>query len=360
MLKKLVLILLSAFLLTGCSSKNLDKNVVTFSSWGSITEVEVLKKIISDFEQENPNIKIQFLHIPQNYFQKLHLLFASSTAPDVVFINNLNLPIYEKYLEDLSEYIDEKKFHPVSIKSLTYQNKLLAIPRDVSSLVFYVNLDKTDLPKPDWTLNDLLTTSNTLKNKKTYALSFEDEIYWALPYLSYFTEPNLTNGISDEELEGIEFYKSLQEEYKFAPSKSQVGSSTLAQMFLDEKIVFYLSGRWMYPKIKEKADFNWGIINFPYGKGNQLIDSSGWAVTKKSKNKESAIKFVKYLSNKKSAKYFTQTGLVVSARIKASENLNNQEHNEKVFLEVLKHSNPTIVDKNYKKTVDRINKLYFE
>ena len=107
MLKKLVLILLSAFLLTGCSSKNLDKNVVTFSSWGSITEVEVLKKIISDFEQENPNIKIQFLHIPQNYFQKLHLLFASSTAPDVVFINNLNLPIYEKYLEDLSEYIDE-------------------------------------------------------------------------------------------------------------------------------------------------------------------------------------------------------------------------------------------------------------
>ena len=74
MLRKFVLILLFAFLLTGCSSKNLDKNVVTFSSWGSITEVEVLKKIISDFEKENPNIKIQFLHIPQNYFQKLHLL----------------------------------------------------------------------------------------------------------------------------------------------------------------------------------------------------------------------------------------------------------------------------------------------
>lgn len=356
MLKRFLFILLTLYLLTGCKSHYSEKDIITFSSWGSITEVEVLKQTISNFERENPNLKIQFMHIPQNYFQKLHLLFASNTAPDVIFINNLNLAIYEKYLEDLTEYVDKKNFYPVSISALTYNNKLLAIPRDISNLVFYVNTDKISLPNTTWKLEDILEKNNN----NAYVLGTEDDIYWALPYLSYFGKTNLTDGISKDEEKGIYFYKSLQNKYKLAPTKSQVGSSTLAQMFLDEKICLYLSGRWMYPKIKEKAKFNWAIINFPYGESEQVADSSGWSVTKNAKNKDAAIKFVQYLSNEKSAKYFAKTGLVVPARIDVADILNNTEKNEKVFLEVLNYSTPTIVNKNYKKITDKINLKYFK
>ena len=93
MLKKIVLSLLIPLFLSGCSV-NKDVQEITFSSWGSISEVQILKKLISDFESENPGTKINFQHIPQNYFQKLHLLFASNTAPDVIFNNNLYLPLY--------------------------------------------------------------------------------------------------------------------------------------------------------------------------------------------------------------------------------------------------------------------------
>ena len=357
MLKKFFLVLFAIILLTGCRSQYSDKIILTFSSWGSITEVDVIKQVIVDFEKENPKIKIQFMHIPQNYFQKIHLLFASNTAPDVVFINNLNLPIYEKYLEDLTDIVDKKDFYPVSISALSYNNKLLALPRDISNLVFYVNLDKTKLPNSNWKLEEITEKKG---DNSSFRVSFEDDIYWATPYLSYLGDVDLTNGISENESRGINFYKSLRDEYKIAPTKSQVGSSTLAQMFLDEKISFYLAGRWMYPKIKERAKFNWAVINFPYGEGKQLCDSSGWAITKSSKNKEAAIKFVQYLSSEKSSEYFAKTELVVPARIKASENLYKLQNNEKVFLEVLKHSKPTIVDKNYKKTVDEINIKYFQ
>ena len=73
---------------------NDQRVVIQFSSWGSESEISILKPILKDFEKENPDIKIDFMHIPQNYFQKLHLLFASNTSPDVIFINNQYLPIY--------------------------------------------------------------------------------------------------------------------------------------------------------------------------------------------------------------------------------------------------------------------------
>lgn len=352
MLKKVFLLIFIAVILCGCKTNNVEKEIINFSSWGSITEVSILKKLISEYENENPNIKIRFLHIPQNYFQKLHLLFASNTTPDVIFINNLNLPIYEKYLEDLTDYIDKNDFYPVSLSGLSYNKKLLAIPRDISNLVFYVNIDKTILPQSNWKIKDLVNSD--------YKISFEDDIYWATPYLSYFGEVDLTDGISEEEKKGIFFYKSLRDEYKIAPTKSQIGSSTLAQMFLDEKILFYLSGRWIYPKIEEKASFNWAVINFPYGNSNQLCDTSGWAVTKKSKNKAEAIKFAKFLASEKSSEYFVKTGLIIPARIKASLLLDNNKHNEKAFLDAIKHSKATVTNKNYKKITDAINLKYFE
>ena len=126
--------------------------VLQFSSWGSKSETDILKPILSDFEKENPDIKIDFMHIPQNYFQKIHLLLASNTAPDVIFINNLYLPLYANHLEKLE--IPEK-FYPQALNALSWDGNLYAIPRDISNLVIYYNknmFDKKDIkyPSQDW------------------------------------------------------------------------------------------------------------------------------------------------------------------------------------------------------------------
>ena len=54
MLKKLLILLLIPFILCACEKKT--KEEITFSSWGSVTEVRIINKIISDFEHENPDI----------------------------------------------------------------------------------------------------------------------------------------------------------------------------------------------------------------------------------------------------------------------------------------------------------------
>lgn len=363
MLRRFFVILLSALFLSGCTTHN-SKEEIVFSSWGSISEVNILQNVIADFEKENPDIKINFIHVPQNYFQKMHLLFASNTAPDVIFINNLYLPVYKSKLEDLTDLVSEDEYYSQAIEGLTADGKLLGVPRDVSNLVFYVNKDILDkngirIPNEHWSLDMLPSIAKKLSKNGIFGVSYEEDLYWALPYLNYFG-----GGIfspqgdviinSEKSKKGIEFYKNLKLQ-GFAPTKAQVGSSTLAQMFIDGRIAFYLSGRWMYPKITEKADFNWLVINFPYGENDLSCDSSGWAISKNSRHKDAAKRFVKYLASKENIDSFAKTGLIVPARIDSSLNLMNDSHNEKVFLKVIKQSSKTPVNKDYKRVIDELN-----
>ncbi len=357
MLKKSFIIISILFLLTGCSCKT-TKEEISFSSWGSITEVNILKKIIADFESENPNIKVNLMHIPQNYFQKLHLLFASNTPPDVIFINNLYLPIYYEHLEDLSKEVNSADFFSQTIEGLSINSKLYAIPRDISNLVFYINTTQLPNPVPNWSIEDLLEYTKIAKTKYPYGISFEEDLFWLQPYLSYYNEI-FNETFNAENSQGLKFYRELRDKYNVAPTKSQIGSSTLAQMFLDEKLAIYLSGRWMYPKICDAAKFPWIVAPFPQDKGFLPCDTSGWAIPKYSKHKVAAKSFIKFLSSEKSAQYFLNTKLIVPARVNIANNLINTEHNESVFIEIIRKSKPTPVCNNYKQLVDKFNSTKF-
>lgn len=333
MLKRILSLLLIAFMLSACTRDT--RETVTFSSWGSVTEVKILKKVISDFEKENPDIKINFLHIPQNYFQKIHLLFASNTSPDVLFVNNLYLPIYADKLEDLSGIVNKDEFYKEGIQAFSVGGKLLAVPRDISEFVIYYNKDfVTREPK---TFSELDSFIKKFRTKKRFGISYERDLFYAEPYI-------LTMGKE----EGIKYYKSL--EGRYAPSPADAGSLTQAQMFLDKKLVFYISGRWMYPKLCESADFSFGIIPF---RGKVYSDASGWAISKNTKHKTSAEKFVKYISSENSIKYFASTGLIVPSR------KNVDFSDSKAFLEGLQNSVIRIPDKNYGKNRDLFNKKMF-
>lgn len=332
MLKKLLILIAIPFLMCSCTAtKNVEE--ITFSSWGSVTEVKILSQVIKNFEAENPEIRVNFIHIPQNYFQKIHLLFASNLAPDVIFVNNLYLPIYANKLLPLDKVITKSDFYPESLKAMSIDGKLLAVPRDISTLAFYRN--KNLISQTPRNLNELL---EVVKNVKPFGISYERDMYFMLPYILTFKEDIYFPQKS------LAYYKNLEGHY--APAPSQVGSSTLAQMFLDGKIGLYLSGRWMYPKISEKANFDWDVITFP---GTVPLDASGWAVSKATKHKEAAEKFVKYLSSKKNIEFFNSTGLIVPAR-------KDVEVDNVVFVDAIKKSQVIKTNRDYKKITDKMNR----
>lgn len=334
MLKRLLIFLALSLILCSCSRKN-DVESITFSSWGSITEVKIISDVIRDFEKQNPNIKVNFMHIPQNYFQKVHLLFASSTPPDVIFINNLYLPVYSNHLLDLSNIINKNEYYKQSIDALTVDDKLYAVPRDISNLVFYYN--KNLMGELDSNLNfeDFKKLIQKPQNHGIWNLSYERDILYASPYIQ-------TLGFDN----GIKFYKSL--EGKESPNPSDIGSLTSTQMFINGRIGLYLSGRWMFPKISSSVKFPYGIIAFP---GTTNSDASGWAISSTTAHKEAALKFIKYLSSKKCIDYFTETGLIIPARIDSSKSIK-----EEAFIKAIEKSKANITNKNYNKYRDNLNK----
>lgn len=369
-------IFLSIFLIAffcGCTQKE-TKTVIQFSSWGSKSEIDILNPILKDFEKENPDIKIHFMHIPQNYFQKLHLLFASNTAPDVIFINNLYLPIYANAgkLEDLTNTdLIDNDFYPKSLEALSYNGKIYAVPRDISNLVIFYNktlFDEKHLKYPDknTTFEDFLKLTQKLtdKNEKIFGISFEEDPLFYLPYLmseggGILSDDGSENILGSENSQrGIKFYSDLRNKYHTAPTNSETASVTMAQMFLQGKLAMHLSGRWLVPKYRETADFDWDIAPFPKGTKGSIVplDASGWAISSESKHKQEAIKLIKYLSSKESLQRFASSGLIVPARIDAANSKyfldGKKPKNAQIFLDVINTSKPTPVNINYNEILD--------
>lgn len=346
-----------------------DKTTIQFASWGSESEIKILKPILSDFERENPSIKVDFLHIPQNYFQKIHLLFASNTAPDVIFINNQYLPVYANagVLEDLTPYFKDlelQKFYTKSVDALSWDNKIYAVPRDVSNLVIFYNknlFDKYHIPYPNknWTFDDFLKTSQKLTHSpEIFGISFEEEPLFFLPYL--FSDGGGIDLDDIKSQKGLRFYTDLRNKYHVAPKKEESASVTMAQMFLQGRLGMHLSGRWLVPKYRQEAKFDWDVIEFPKGDAGSIVplDASGWSISKASKHKQEALKLVKYLSSKESSERFTQSGLIVPARVEVSRSkvfLDSQlPKNAQVFLSVIETSKPTPVTINFREILDNL------
>lgn len=351
MMKFNILVLCLILLLCGCVKKDQTAETIKFATWGSASEMAILKPIITNFENNNPGVKVDLMHIPQNYFQKIHLLFASNLEPDVVFINNLNLPVYASRLTPVN--IDKSKYYKQSIEALSYNGQIYAVPRDVSTLVIFYNkelFDKAGLayPDKDWNIYDMVSVARKLTTDTQYGIGYEEDMYYALPYILTMGG-NIYPPEKVSEQKGLIYYKKLANQYNYAPSKSEVGSKTLAQLFLEEKIAMHLSGRWLVPKYSETAKFRWGVVNFP---GIVPCDASGWAVSKNSKHKETALKFVEYLSSKENINKMTQSGLIVPARLDVL-------FNDTPFINAVSKSTTIPITTSYNKIIDKLNDTVF-
>lgn len=383
-----LIISLLVFSFAGCHKKEtrhmqtvpkpeIKKTVIKFSTWGSESEIKVLKQTIADFEEKNPDIHVELMHIPQNYFQKLHLLIVANAAPDVIFVNNINGLKYFQTgtLQNLNQYfVNQKDFYPNSTKAFTYNDCVWAVPRDISNLVIYYNkdlFDKNNIPYPssNWSMDEFVTKAQLLTNQNSWGFGFEKEALYWLPFLwsnngGILGEDDCLMIDSDQSKEALQFYANLKNINKITPSDAQKGSYTNAQLFMQGKLAMILNGRWVVPRFRQDINFDWDIAPFPQGAAGSIVDAdaSGWAMSKNSKNKRAAWRFILFLSSERTSKKLTQDGLIIPARKSVANSeyflqTDKKPKNAKIFLNAIERGKPTPVTRNYQ---ELLNKIYIK
>lgn len=70
---------------------------ITFTGWGGTEEDQGVKDAVKYFEEQNPDMKVSWIQIPENYAEKTMAMVAAGTPPDTAFIYNT---LFQQYAKD--------------------------------------------------------------------------------------------------------------------------------------------------------------------------------------------------------------------------------------------------------------------
>jgi multiple sugar transport system substrate-binding protein len=368
-MRRLSAVLLALVLAGGCAPA--ARHGLTFSTWGSIDEIETLKPLLAEFEHEHPDVPVELVHIPDEYPHKVRLMAAARRMPDVLFMENQTLPGFARrgVLRDLGPLLGAGRaaFFPQTLAALTYQGTLYAIPRDLSNLAMFYNkrlFDEAGEPYPEanWTYEDMVAKAQRLTHGDQFGVGFAPyPIYW-LPYLwsdgADVADPGLTRCtlLDPPALAALHRYLDLREKYHCAPTEAQVGNARMSQLFAQGKLAMMVGGRWVVPGFRKKLGFDWDVAPFPRGKAGSIVDAdaSGWAISTSCREPEKAWQLIQFLSGKHACEAFTRSGLIVPARPDVASSpvfLEGKPAHSQVFLDVIPTSRPTLTPPSYDEIV---------
>ncbi|MNK45305.1 Maltose-binding periplasmic protein precursor [compost metagenome] len=358
---------------TACAPRS-DK--LTFATWGSVDEMALLKPLLAGYTAKT-GTEVELVHIPESYFQKLPILFASRQAPDVLFLNNMTLPSYADSgallpLDSrlaVSTSLTEGDYYAQGLEAMRWKGQLYAMPRDLSNLVVYVNRAMFDtaglpLPQADWTMAQMLDVAHRLSQgngqERTFGISFDKRPLFWLPYLwseggdlfdAGFTRSTLSE---PQAVSAMQFYADLAHRHHVAPREIDTGNAPMAQLFAQGKLAMFVSGRWSVPGFRKSLTFDWDVLPFPTGSAGSIVDvdASGWAISAQSPRQDEAWRLIEHLAGKESSNRFSEGGLIVPARRDVAEGLGflaagQAPRASRTFLDVLATGRPTRTPPNW-------------
>lgn len=284
--------------------------------------------VVKAFEEKNPNIKIKMEFYPfRQYFETVEVkVGAKSTDVDLLDVDVPLVANYsvKGYLEPLDKLINpnlKSNWIDSAVQAGSYKGQLMAPPMNTSSQVLFYNKDifekKGVTPPPNdtaqrWTWDQVVEAakkltfdSNGNNQPNVFGFSFEQisRPYQILPLSQSLgakavSEDGLvatgyTN--SPEAIKAGQFYYDLFNTWKVSP-KIPVEQST--EYFKSGKVAMFIGGTWNIRNFTE-AKLNYGFAPHPYFKDGKIVTPTGsWhiGVSKFSKNKAAAAKFIEFLT----------------------------------------------------------------
>lgn len=321
--------------------------------WDGDEALRILKRVVRDFERENPDIKVRVENFGDYnlYHQKMLVQFAANAAPDVAMMDmgHFQALAKRKALYPLNEFLsrtpdmDIRDYYKPIVDAHTLNGNLYVLPRDIApSCLIYYNKElfrEAGIPYPDgtWTWDfkvrpelrekDFLWVMQQLTKKgpdgkvKQYGyapgwpgLMADTFMYsYGVKPVDDYQKPTKLFYDSPEMRKVYDFFVDLTLKKKWAPSNTEVSSvlqSTTQLLFVSKKVAMFQNGIWETPNMRKmlkpgkKGFFEWDITLFPAcassldGGVNRAYTTggSGYSIFRTTRYPEQSWKLARYLA----------------------------------------------------------------
>lgn len=312
---------------------------ITLNYWGLFEPSEVFQQIISDFEKQHPQVKIQYQYSKlTEYRERLQSSLSTKGGPDIFRIHQSWVPMFGNNLSLVPQSVFdnvtfEKTFYPSAKETLKYQGQYVAIPLMVDGLALFYNEDlfKARGKTPPTTWDELRDRAKELTARDQQgkirtagvALGATNVDHWSdiLGLMMLQNGADLSNPAACEERGGLIGKVCPAADalsyFTLFTRVDRVWDATLPSStfaFATGSLAMYFGPSWRVFDIENikkeyKAVLNYKIIPVPQLQGGDINWASYWveAVSKNSTHQTEAWEFLKYLSSKEVMQKLYQT-----------------------------------------------------
>ncbi|MGI5077408.1 extracellular solute-binding protein [Treponema maltophilum] len=313
---------------TSVSGSDKDRGVTTIVYWQYFldTKVALMKKLITEFEARNPDIKVIQETVPyDNYNVKVAATVPTGKGPNIVCLFYGWLPQYIKagYLQPLPESAFsparvEAEFFPM-VTASKFDGKYYAIPTAVRGLSLIYNKDLfekagMDVSKPPKTLDEYVKMAQALtitdgKGNIVQAggdLQVNGQIHswWREVLIRQFGgAPYSDDGKKvtydcQAGYDAMRFLTDLQTKYKIGFDSFMDTNDTA---FINNALAMTIEGSFRLAKFNNTKGLNYYVAELPERNGIKSNAASYWAngITKFTTGKEfeASVRFLQFLTS---------------------------------------------------------------
>jgi multiple sugar transport system substrate-binding protein len=287
----------------------------TITVWAMGTEGEKLSVLAKDFEAANPGVSVKITPVPWDAaHDKLATAIAGRQTPDVSLIGTTWMGEFAKTgaLDPTPDVIDKNQFFAGAWDTTAVSGTSYGVPWYVETRLLYYRKDLAQRagvqPPASWSELTAFATALQQKANAKWGLYLQPggQGSWQtfLPFawqngatLADADNKNYTLD-SPEMAKALDYYASF---FKAGLSPKDLAQGQLEQGFVNGSIASFVSGPWYIGILKDLGGASIvdkiGLAQLPKEKtGTSFVGGGDLVVFKDSKNRDSAWKFVQYLS----------------------------------------------------------------
>lgn len=334
-MKKLLLFLLSTFLLTGCTTKQADREI-TFWTLQMGDFAPYMNEVIKSYESNHEGTKIKWIDVPFSEGEKRTLAAVMTDCPpDLINLNpDFSAMLAQKGTLEEIEQSKLDEFTPEIVEALKYKGKIYSIPWYATSAITIYNkelFNKSGLVRLPKTYNELASVSEKIKTK-TGAYSYLPTITendTMVKILNKYGISETKDFNSKESVKVFEMFKDLYQKGLIPAETITMTHREALEQYMAGKLVFYQGGANFLNMIKENAPKIYAQtdvaeqIKGPVGQNDFSV--MNFVIPLRAKHKQEALDFCLYLTNEENQLKLAKLTNVIATNSNA---LNDEFYND--------------------------------